>query len=296
MGSADPEIRPLTGAWIKRLEQYLTADPITNSLFLLDLKEPKHREKSEFWLATKHGRIEGVLLVYHGFEPKFTSILLTGTAEAAVKLLEGRRFERATIRSNQNHLLIVERTFPEVVTFPAEAMVVERGQARCSVKHPVKELDERHVHSVWQLWSGFLGELAPDLEAVKEQIRRSRHFGILVGKELAAFASSVPSRITEGLWWVGGVYTKPRYRGRGFATSLVSKAVEVAFEEGARRVSLFALTENLPAKRVYGKVGFRRWAEVVYYDYRIKFFGRFLEDARTHRFSSQRRTEGVEEV
>ena len=65
------------------------------------------------------------------------------------------------------------------------------------------------------------------------------------------------------LAWLGMVLTRPEYRGRGFARSLVEAALAAADARGVRSVMLDATEQGLP---LYRKLGFRdqqtieRWA------------------------------------
>ncbi len=62
---------------------------------------------------------------------------------------------------------------------------------------------------------------------------------------------------------VGGVWTPPPRRGRGYARAVVAGALLAARAEGARRGVLFTGESNLPARRAYAALGFTRvgdWA------------------------------------
>ena len=55
---------------------------------------------------------------------------------------------------------------------------------------------------------------------------------------------------------IGGVWTPPELRGRGYARRVVAGALRVADREGVKRAVLF--TENPAARRSYEALGFRR--------------------------------------
>jgi RimJ/RimL family protein N-acetyltransferase len=62
---------------------------------------------------------------------------------------------------------------------------------------------------------------------------------------------------------VGGVWTPPSLRGRGYARSVVAGALLAARAEGVRRSVLFTGETNLAARRAYAALGFTRvgdWA------------------------------------
>lgn len=67
---------------------------------------------------------------------------------------------------------------------------------------------------------------------------------------------------------IGGVWTPPDSRGRGYARAIVAGALLAAREDGARTAVLFTGKENEPARRAYLALGFR-----IIGDYGIVLFG-----------------------
>ena len=55
---------------------------------------------------------------------------------------------------------------------------------------------------------------------------------------------------------IGGVWTPPEWRGRGYARRVVAGALQVAEQEGVTRAVLF--TEGRAARRCYEALGFQR--------------------------------------
>jgi len=56
---------------------------------------------------------------------------------------------------------------------------------------------------------------------------------------------------------VGGVWTPPELRGRGYARAAVAATLLVAHAAGATTAILFTSLENVPAQRAYAALGFR---------------------------------------
>jgi GNAT superfamily N-acetyltransferase len=69
----------------------------------------------------------------------------------------------------------------------------------------------------------------------------------------AAFNAKLPDIVQ-----IGGVWTPPAMRGRGYATAVVAGALQSARASGATRAVLFTGDENRSATRTYEKLGFRR--------------------------------------
>lgn len=56
---------------------------------------------------------------------------------------------------------------------------------------------------------------------------------------------------------IGGVFTHPDHRGKGYAKKCVSALCEDCFERGTERMLLFTDVANAPARAVYEKLGFQ---------------------------------------
>jgi RimJ/RimL family protein N-acetyltransferase len=56
---------------------------------------------------------------------------------------------------------------------------------------------------------------------------------------------------------VGGVYTPPDLRGKGFARAVVAGSILDVQKEGVAKVILFTGEDNFPAQRAYRSLGFR---------------------------------------
>jgi uncharacterized protein len=69
----------------------------------------------------------------------------------------------------------------------------------------------------------------------------------------ARFNARLPDQVQ-----VGGVYTPPEARSRGYARAAVAASLLAARAKGVRRAILFTGEENLPAIKAYRALGFRR--------------------------------------
>ncbi len=68
--------------------------------------------------------------------------------------------------------------------------------------------------------------------------------------------SGFNTRIPEAVQ-VGGVYTPPALRSRGYARCVVAASLLAARDEGAALGVLFTGEDNIPAQRAYIALGFR---------------------------------------
>ena len=105
-------------------------------------------------------------------------------------------------------------------------------------------------------------ELTRPLQGFREQLsypEPNAAFGVFVGTELVgstavAWPSKFPSSRHKVTLW--GTFVSPRYRRRGFARMLVSRAISHARASGVRRINLTVFVPNEPAVRLYQSLGF----------------------------------------
>jgi hypothetical protein len=64
---------------------------------------------------------------------------------------------------------------------------------------------------------------------------------------------------------IGGVYTHPNHRNKGYATLATSTVTEEALKH-AETAALFVRSDNLPAIRVYEKIGYKKIGEKLWVD------------------------------
>jgi predicted GNAT family acetyltransferase len=64
---------------------------------------------------------------------------------------------------------------------------------------------------------------------------------------------------------IGGVYTAPEKRNRGFALLATSAVTHEALKR-ADAAALFVRSDNYPAIRVYEKIGYRKIGEEIWVD------------------------------
>jgi ribosomal protein S18 acetylase RimI-like enzyme len=84
-------------------------------------------------------------------------------------------------------------------------------------------------------------------------LRSDEVFAVVEPRGIVAVARA--QAVTPGAWIIGGVYTAPAERGRGYGTAVTRAAVAAAVAAGARP-GLFVLEENHPARRLYEGLGF----------------------------------------
>ncbi|HYQ16709.1 MAG TPA: GNAT family N-acetyltransferase [Polyangiaceae bacterium] len=100
----------------------------------------------------------------------------------------------------------------------------------------------------------------PELEQqaqreIDGQLATGRLWVLAVGDELVAMTAF--NAEARGAVQVGGVFTAPGYRGRGYARAAVAASLQLARARGATRSFLFTGENKRAAQRAYTALGFR---------------------------------------
>ncbi len=89
---------------------------------------------------------------------------------------------------------------------------------------------------------------------VRHRVETGRSFVWFEGHRLV-FKADVSAQSKYGVQ-ISGVYTAPRERGRGIATRAMRDLCATLFDRGWPRVTLYVNESNVPARKVYERVGF----------------------------------------
>ncbi len=77
--------------------------------------------------------------------------------------------------------------------------------------------------------------------------------------------------------YLGGLAIHPAYAGKGFGLKMMQEIINLASQQGYKRIELSVATENLGAIKLYKKVGFETEGIMRKYAY-LKQKGRFLDE------------------
>lgn len=145
----------------------------------------------------------------------------------------------------------------DALTLPS---MLERQEL--SVRSPT-ELEARETVAGWRveyMVESLGSQRTPDIEKwALENVEGARKDGLLWvlthGGELVAMTAFNAS--ARGIVQVGGVYTPPRLRSRGYARAAVAGSLLQARESGAKRSVLFTTEDNQAARRCYTSLGYQ---------------------------------------
>lgn len=163
-------------------------------------------------------------------------------------------------------LPIIKDKFKNAKIYIENWMLVKRGQAKIFKSELVRRLhSEVDAQKLFALLSTREGRRAGTIESVLDSIRKMPTYGVFVKDDLVSYASSFLQ--LPQVWMIGGVYTHPNHRNKGYATLATSAVTEEALKN-VDSAALFVRSDNYPATRVYEKLVTRRFA---------KSFGLMLE-------------------
>jgi uncharacterized protein len=110
------------------------------------------------------------------------------------------------------------------------------------------EIETLGAEETEQLWA--------EERAMAERVVEAGDTWILEAGGQPVATSAFNSRITEAVQ-VGGVWTPPELRRRGYARCAVAQSLLDARAEGAQKAILFTGENNIPAQKAYTALGFR---------------------------------------
>ena len=250
----------LNGLFLK----FLMQDIISNYFALLDFE--LYKENSKFWVALEENtKIIGYLLEHDG-----RIIYLRGNVECVTELLKMTSLVRPEFNVEPLNIQTVEKFYE--LTNPIGAnrdkinvifgMDVDKKRFSLIAKCFPKKLGTDEFGALERLYRRFYEEMALG-PITREQIGRILDrctkygvtYGIYYEHDLVSFASG--SRIFKDVAHIAPVYTLPKFRRRGYATSTCSALARELLNKNERTI-LFVSENNVPALKVYRKIGFTK--------------------------------------
>lgn len=114
----------------------------------------------------------------------------------------------------------------------------------------------RAAYQLETLGSDDTPEMHAEAHAVMERLLQEQRTWVLEAEgqrvAMSAFNAALPEAVQ-----VGGVYTPPELRGRGYGRAVVAASLRDASTEGVERAILFTDDENIGAQKAYRALGFQ---------------------------------------
>lgn len=231
----------------------LSTDPVWAAYALADL-QPAFAPHCH-WLVDKQG--DGLVLLFDGLSP--TVLMAMGTSAALLRVLDGAakslphevylsiRLEHEEVinrfyDNRADRRPMVRMALPTTLTLPP----TDLGAVRLTVDDAAR-LRRLYAHG---------GPFTPDAFD-PYQLDDGFFFGIAdeTGELTAAGGTHIVNRI-EGVAAIGNIYTRPDYRGRGYARRITSAIVNAARADGITNLVLNVDERNGAARSLYEQLGF----------------------------------------
>jgi predicted GNAT family acetyltransferase len=228
---------------------------------------------ARYWGMFTHGRLAAALMLVERRAALYAQVgvdiqpLANVAAEQGVEFTMGRADLVASLLAASSHLRVDRR---EDHVFAELAPRWRRKRRPASPRGTVVRRGVRaDIEALTRLYTGAAGfeglAGAQIREAMRGRVEVLRTYLAEVdGQVVAAASTSAETRMAA---MIGGVWTDPAWRSRGLSTAVVAALSGELL--GERRVPyLFYLVNNIPAARVYARIGYRPigWWTVVYFD------------------------------
>jgi predicted GNAT family acetyltransferase len=242
------EIVPLNPAFEPVFWKHVNQDIPHYFFFALDWKNS--RDETDILLAVTGRRIDGMMLVY-----KERIVQFRGKREAARVLLEHLTLEQVELQAPKEHKQYILEKYEPTWSHELMLMILHKGEEKLHASHPIVKLDASDAEQIAAIMNKadpeFWGETTTD--QVAESMSSTNWVGIKLKGELASICRT---RLTDRVGHIVTVATREAHRNKGYATSLVSHAVNSILNKKSTAI-IYVLNDNQPAIRTYKKAGFK---------------------------------------
>ena len=217
----------------QRLLSCLELDIIRHVFAFYDLQhEPEH---TTTYAVFDNNSLKGYLLNYTGSD--VPSTILESDNIAAEKLIAYAPEDHFVIHAPPDLLPVIKERFPTAKHYAENWMLARKSETTFFKSDLVRQYVE---------W-----------------LKRMKIYGVFFEGGLVSYSGSF-LQMPE-IWMIGGVYTHPDQRSKGYSTLATSAITEEALRN-AEAAALFVRSDNYPAIRVYEKIGYKKIGEKIWVD------------------------------
>ncbi|NJL93854.1 MAG: GNAT family N-acetyltransferase [Anaerolineae bacterium] len=240
---------------------FLGRNPQETAYALGDL-DPAHWGQSRFWGAWDAGdQLRGVVLLYDGFAVPVLS--LHGDVEALEAALASIPLPREVfVLAPELLLAVLGRHYitghlyalRRMVLTPSTFIPLRSTPSRLNLVR-LGATDADRLNTLYK------GDAGPGEEVFAfspSQVASGVFYGIEQDGRLVAAAGTHVVAPAEGVAAVGNVFTMPGGRGQGWGTVVTHAVTAELVDRGIQTIVLNVKKDNLPAIRVYEKLGYRQ--------------------------------------
>ena len=244
----------------QRFFECLKSDVIKHVFAFYDVQyDPQH---TTTYVAFEKNRLMGYILIYTGAD--VPSVILESEEDAAETLIAHAPQNGFIMHATPNLLPIIKRNLSNAKDYTENWMLIRKPEASFYNSKLVKRLlTEEDAVTLANLLLQRTDRPKRMMQRYIEWVTKLPVYGVFKEGVLVSYAGSFIQ--LPQVWMIGGVYTDPNYRNKGYALLATSAVTEEALRQ-AEAAALFVRSDNYPAIRVYEKIGYRKIGEKLWID------------------------------
>jgi len=244
----------------QRFVEFVKLDIIKHVFAFYDVQyDPDH---TTTYAAFQKNRLMGYILIYAGAD--VPSVILESEEDAAETLIAHAPENHFIMHTSPSLLPVIKRRFPTARDYIENWMIVRKPEANFHSSRLVRRLQTKEDAT---MLAKLLRERKDRPERMMkkyvEWVTTLPIYGVFKKGILVSYAGSFIQ--LPQVWMIGGVYTDPEHRNKGYALLGTSAITEEALRH-AEAAALFVRSDNYPAVRVYEKIGYRKIGQKLWID------------------------------
>jgi ribosomal protein S18 acetylase RimI-like enzyme len=244
----------------QRVIDSLKLDIVKHVFAFYDIQhDPEH---TSMYAALENEKLKGYILTYTALD--VPSVILECESDTAQSLIKHAPEDAFIMHTPPSLRPIIETRFPNARYYVENWMLVKKEQGNFFESEAVRRLcTEDDASSLAALISSRRDRLTRTVRRCLDIISKTPTYGAFLNHELVSYAGSFLQ--LPQVWMIGGVYTHPNHRDKGYGTLTTSAVTEEALTH-AEAAALFVRSDNHPAIRVYEKIGYKKIGQKLWVD------------------------------
>jgi RimJ/RimL family protein N-acetyltransferase len=243
----------------KRVIDQIRLDVIRHVFAFYDIQyDPEH---TTMYAVFRNEKLKGYILIYSAL--RYPSVILECASRDAERLIKYAPEDNFIVHTSPNLLPIIESRFFSAKHYLENWMLIKKNKANFFRSEFVRRMHGEDSSKLEALLSNREDRSTVLMRRYKELIDKMPLYGVFINGELVSCAGSFIQ--LPQVWMIGGVYTNPDHRSKGYATLATSAITEEA-SKNAESAALFVRSDNYPAIRIYEKVGYEKIGEKLWVD------------------------------